>query len=260
VVAAGVLFALASAPLFAQTAQATTPIHSMAADADPTFEVATIKPSQPNDPTDGFHTRGRHLFIENQTVNKLVAFAYGMNGKQISGGPAWLESERFDIDGVPNIDGTPSLKQEQGMVRKLLTDRFAVTLHKEKKELAVYAITVAKSGPKLTKSVGELIGMPSQDASQHGTELEMSFKNMSMADFAFCMQFFLDRPIVDQSGIAGKYDFTLKWSFDDSATGDANAAPGLFTAVQQQLGLKLEAVKAPADVIVIDHVERPSAN
>jgi uncharacterized protein (TIGR03435 family) len=137
------------------------PSKMMAADADPVFEVATIKPSQPNDPTDGFHTRGRHLFIENQTVNKLVAFAYGMNGKQILGGPAWLESDRFDIDGVPDIDGTPSLKQEQGMVKRLLADRFGVTLHKEKKELSVYAITVGKSGPKLTKSIGELIGLPS---------------------------------------------------------------------------------------------------
>jgi uncharacterized protein (TIGR03435 family) len=103
--------------------------------------------------------------------------------------------------------------------------------------------------------------MPSQDADQHGTELDMKFKNMSMADFGFCMQFFLDRPIVDQTGLAGKYDFNLKWSFDETeASSNPNAAPGLFTAVQEQLGLKLEAVKAPADVIVIDHVERPSAN
>ena len=225
------------------------------------FEVATIKPSQPNDPSDGFHTRGRHLFIENQTVNKLVAFAYGMNGKQIAGGPAWLGTDRFDIDGVPDVEGTPSLKQEQGMVKKLLTERFKLTIHREKRELSVYAITVGKGGPKLAKSVGDLIGLPSQDADQHGTELDMKFKNMSMADFAFCMQFFVDRPIVDQTGLAGKYDFNLKWTFDETeSSSNPNAAPGLFTAVQEQIGLKLEAVKAQADVIVIDKVERPSAN
>ena len=86
------------------------------------------------------------------------------------------------------------------MVKKLLAERFWMTFHHEKRELSVYAITVGKSGPKLTKSVGELIGMPSQDADQHGTELDMRFKNMSMADFGFCMQFFLDRPIVARLG------------------------------------------------------------
>ena len=264
-VAVVMLLGLGGARLAAQTGQGAAagavPIHNMAADADPVFEVATIKPSQPNDPTDGFHTRGRHLFIENQTVNKLIAFAYGMNGKQIAGGPAWLGTDRFDIDGVPDVEGTPSLIQEQGMVRKLLTERFKLTFHHEKRELSVYAITIGKGGPKLFKSVGDLIGLPSQDADQHGTELDMRFKNMSMADFGFCMQFFLDRPIVDQTGLAGKYDFNLRWSFDETeASSNPNAAPGLFTAIQEQDGLKLEAVKAQADVVVIDHVERPSAN
>jgi len=256
---------LVSAPLTAQTGQGAVagavPIHAMAADADPEFEVATIKPSQPNDPTDGFHTRGRHIFIENQTVNKLVAFAYGLHEKQIAGGPEWLATDRFDIDGVPDIEGTPSLKQQQGMVKRLLAERFMMAFHREKKELSVYAITVGKSGPKLTKSADDLIGLPSQDAEQHGTELAMKFKNMSMTDFGFCMQFFLDRPIVDQTGLAGKYDFSLKWSFDETeASSNPNAAPGLFTAIQEQDGLKLDAVKAQADVIVVDHVERPSAN
>lgn len=265
VVGAAMLLGLGNAPVGAQTGQGApvgaAPIHNMAADADPVFEVATIKPSEPNDPSDGFHTRGRHIFIENQTVNKLVAFAYGMNGKQIAGGPEWLGTDRFDIDGVPDAEGTPSLKQEQGMVKKLLAERFKLTTHEEKRELSVYAITVGKNGPKLTKSAGDLIGMPSQDADQHGTELDMKFKNMSMADFGFCMQFFVDRPIVDQTGLAGQYDFNLKWTFDETeASNNPNAAPGLFTAVQEQLGLKLEAVKAPADVIVIDKVERPSAN
>jgi uncharacterized protein (TIGR03435 family) len=264
VAVATMLVGLSVKPLAAQTAQGAPaglePIRAMAVDAVPVFEVATIKPSEPNDPTDGFHTRGRHIFIENQTVNKLIAFAYGLNEKQISGGPTWLGTDRFDIDGVPDIEGTPSLKQQQGMVKKLLADRLMMTFHREKKELSVYAITVGKSGPKLTKSVGDLIGMPSQDAEQHGTELAMKFKNMSMADFAMCMQFFLDRPIVDQTGLVGKYDFNLRWSFDETGSSDPNAAPGLFTAVQEQDGLKLEAVKAQVDVIVIDKVERPSAN
>ena len=90
--------------------------------------------------------------------------------------------------------------------------------------------------------------------------MTMKFTNNSMEDFALCMQFFLDRPAVDQTGIAGRWDFVLQWTPNESAVTDPNAAPGIFTAVQEELGLKLEPVKAQADVLVIEHVERPSAN
>src|SRR5579862_3345783 len=88
----------------------------MPADADPSFEVATIKPADPNDPNDGFHLKGRHIGIENQTIDRLLMFAYGVHPKQIVDAPAWAATARFDVDGVPDTEGEPSLKQMQGMM------------------------------------------------------------------------------------------------------------------------------------------------
>jgi uncharacterized protein (TIGR03435 family) len=232
---------------------------AMAAGADPGFEVAAIKPANPNDASDGFHLDGRQIYIENQTVEKLLLFAYGVHPKQVVDGPEWLATERYDIKGVPDSPGQPSLKQMQAMVQKLLADRFALKFHREKRELPVYAVTVAKGGPKLTKSLGDPNGLMDETGSQNGGQTTWRFTNTSMADFALVMQFDTDRPVVDQTGIAGRYDFQLGWTFDETRT-DANAPPGLFTAIQEQLGLKLEAVKAPAEVLVVDKVELPSAN
>ena len=156
------------------------------------------------------------------------------------------------------------------MLQKLLVDRFKLSFHHEKRELPVYAITAAKSGPKVAKTTEG----PNDPITFYFKQLgDLTVKNLTMTDFAQWMQAtVMDRPVVDQTGLPGRYDFTLKWTPDPSQFGQARATgvaspqlddpntPGLFTAVQEQLGLKLEAVKAPDDVIVIDHVERLSAN
>jgi uncharacterized protein (TIGR03435 family) len=265
VVVAAMLLGMASAPLAAQTGQrapaGTEPIRTMAADAHPAFEVATIKPSDPEDESDDFSTHGRHVSVRNQSVSKILAAAYGIHARQVVDGSSWLGTDRYDISGVADVEGEPSLKQMQEMLQKLLADRFKLKFHWEKRQLSVYTVTVLKTGPKLTKSKGDPNGSPDQEGSEHGTQTASKFTNTSMADFAFIMQFFLDRPMVDQTGLTGRYDFSLRWTFDETqASSDPNAAPGIFTAIQEQLGLKLDAVKAKADVLVIDHVERPSAN
>jgi len=193
-------------------------------------------------------------------MEKLLLFGYGVHPKQIVDGPDWLRTERFDIKGVPDAEGQPNLKQMQEMVQKLLADRFGLKFHREQRELAVYAVTVTKGGPKLTKNTSDPDGLPNQNGGQHGTQRTDKFTNVSMADLALILTFFLDRPVVDQTGITGRWDFTLLWTPDESKGSDANAAPGIFTAMQEELGLKLEAVKAPAEVMVVDRVERPSAN
>jgi uncharacterized protein (TIGR03435 family) len=120
---------------------------------------------------------------------------------------------------------------------------------------------VAKGGPKMTKSAGDPNGSMDENDGSNGGQRTMHVTNISMAEFALIMKFYLDRPVVDQTGLPGRYDFQLKWTFDESkAPTDGTAAPSVFTAVQDQLGLKLDAVKAPADMLVIDHVEQPSAN
>jgi uncharacterized protein (TIGR03435 family) len=127
--------------------------------------------------------------------------------------------------------------------------------------LAVYAITVAKGGEKLTTSAGDPNGTPFENENSNGGVVTMRMTNMSMVEFAPDLGYFLDRPAADQTHLTGRYDFQLKWTADESkAPPDGTAPPGMFTAIQEQLGLKLEPAKAPVEVLVIDAVERPSAN
>jgi len=264
-VASVILIGLVSFPVLAQTGTGSSTVietpKPMAADADPAFEVATIKLSKPDDNVDGFDSKGRHVTVENYTVNDLIQLAYGLSRKQVVGGPAWLDEDRYDIDGIADVAGEPNTKQMKVMIQKLLADRYQLTIHREKKELSIYAITVGKSGAKLTKSVSDPDAMPDEHGNGGSTGLTVRYTNYSMADLAKDLQTRQDgKPVVDQTGIAGRFDFTLKWWPDRWGIASANAEPVLGTAIQEQLGLKLEAVKAPVDVIMIDHVERPSAN
>jgi uncharacterized protein (TIGR03435 family) len=241
----------------------------MPADANPVFEVATIKPSKPGTPGKGFGVRGRHFSTKNTSVSDIITFAYGVHARQITGGPAWLETDKYDLDAQPDGEGQPNDKQWKTMVQKLLADRYKLTFHREKKELSVYAIVVGKTGPKLTKSEGDPNGLPALFFRRLGM---LPARNATIADFAGLMQAaVLDRPVVDQTRLPGRYDFTLTWTPDEfqfggqvantpAPPGNAEAPPDLFTAMQQQLGLKFESTKAPAEVLAIDHVEKPSEN
>jgi uncharacterized protein (TIGR03435 family) len=240
----------------------------MAADASPVFEVATIKPSKPDAQGRGFQVRGRHFSTFNTSVSNIITFAYGIQARQITGGPAWLETEKYDLSAQPDGEGQPSDRQWKMMVQKLLADRFKLAFHREKKELSVYAIVVGKTGPKLTKSEGDPNGPPGLFFRGLGV---LPARNATMVDFAGVMQSaVLDRPVVDQTGLPGRYDFLLTWTPDEfqfrdlgvkiPPPADNAAAPDLFTAIQQQLGLKLESTKAPAEIFVVDRVEKPSEN
>ena len=237
---------------------AVVPDAPMAADAHPSFEVATIKPSHPDDTKGGFQVGGHRLLIQNQTVSDLMSFAYAIHQKQIVDGPPWLETQRYDIVGQADVEGYANLRQIQEMLQKLLASRFNLKFHREKRELSIYAITVAKGGPMLTKHTEASNGLPTQSGSPSSGGRR--FTNNTISDFALGMQSFLDKPVVDQTGLVGRYDFVLTWTPDDSSTDSPNQAPGLFTAVQEQLGLKLEPIKGQADVYAIDHVERPTEN
>jgi uncharacterized protein (TIGR03435 family) len=252
--------------------EAPKPVPPMAKDADPSLDVATVKPSDPSRQGKGFGFRGTHFLTFNTNLNDLIAFAYGVHSKQIVGAPDWFATQLYDIDGVPDTPGQPSLKQMGLMVQKLLTDRCQLKFHHETRELSVYAITVAPGGSKLTKTT-------ITDANQQGFNFrglgDLIVRNMNMTEFASWMQSgVMDKPVVDQTGLKDKYDFDLKWTPDDSQfqqfrgavpmntppNTDPNAPPSLYTAVQESLGLKFESTKAPDDVLVIDHVEKPSAN
>lgn len=236
----------------------------MPADAPPVFEVASIKPSESLQvllrlsPSGVFDTSGTSL-------SDLIKFAYDLHLGQITGGPSWLQSERYDVTAKPEKPGRPSGEQLKVMVRGLLGDRFHLAFHHEQRELPVYAITVAKSGLKMLENHSDPNGLPTFGVGPRSLRLT----NATMADLARILQAsILDRPAVDRTGLAStKYDCMLKWTPDASQPGgaeptrdNANPAPDLFTAFQQELGLKLESTKATVDVLVIDRVEKPSAN
>ena len=240
----------------------------MPADADPSFEVATIKPSKPGQPGKAFRVNGREFSTINTSVSDMMVFAYGIHARQVAGGPDWLEKDKYDVLAKPDVDGQPNDKQLKSMVQKLLADRFKLTFHRDKKELSVYAIVVAKNGSKLTKSEGDGNGLPSLFFRGLGN---LPARNATMADFAGVMQSaVLDKPVVDQTGLSGRFDFTLMWTPDEfqfgglgvkpPAPSDKDTQPDLYTAFQQQLGLRLESTKAQAEVLVIDKVEKPSEN
>ena len=244
------------------------PDKPMALDADPAYEVATIKPSDPSDGSRGFQTRGRHIRAANETVDDMISFAWGIHMKQIVGGQPWMSTDHYFVDGVPDVPGQANLAQFRSIVRKVLGERFGLKVHNEKRELSVYALTAAKGGPKLTKSLGPPNGPPNDNFS---TSAYMRETNTTMGEYAKALEYVLDRPVVDQTGLEGRWDFLLKWTPDESQftalgykipppTENPNAPPGLFAAIQEQIGLKLEAVKALVDVLVVDAVARPSAN
>lgn len=246
------------------------PPKPMAADANPSFEVATIKPNESGGPGKGFRINGRTFNTINTSLEDLIVFAYDVHAKQILGGPDWLDKDKYDLTAVPDKEGAPSNQQWKSMLQKLLADRFQLVFHHDKKELAVYILSVAKGGPKnLTKSDSLTDGFSVPIRPVPGG-FSMPIHNAQMTDFTgFALQgAVLDRPVLDQTGIKGRYDFTLTWAPLGTEFGGRlpppppadNPPPGLFTAIQEQLGLKLDAVKAPADVMVIDKAEKPAAN
>jgi uncharacterized protein (TIGR03435 family) len=241
------------------------------------FEVATIKPLAPEDPKAGKYIRmeSAHRFqAKNYTVNGLIAAAYNLNPRAISGGPAWTESDRYEIIGATPGELRPNYDDQMAMLRKLLTDRFNLAFHRDKKEFAIYELTVAKGGPKLKASPSAPDEAPNftstiYPAASGGIDHAMlPARNVTIAQFAALLQrAILDKPVVDNTGITGRYDFDLEWTPDETQFGGQlpfgppdSPKPALFAVLQQQLGLRVEATRGIIETLVIDRAERPSEN
>lgn len=204
----------------------------------------------------------------------------------VSGGPDWLRNDKFEIQAkIP--DGTPDYTtgqlsrgeapELQLMLQSLLADRFNLKVHREQRELPAYALTVAKGGPKpnLKKAAGEMVqtkdgsfrkdntllflGHGPKDPNLHVT---LTVKNRPMREFVTYLSHMMNRPVLDRTGLAGEFDFGIDYEMDpDAPPGNpAMVGPSMFTAFQDQLGLKLESTRAPVEVLMIDHAERPSKN
>jgi uncharacterized protein (TIGR03435 family) len=232
--------------------------------------VATIRPTGPDTQGRRINVNGRNFITENTTLADLIKFAYRINGKQIAGAPEWFDSDKFSIAAVVEGEGFPSDTQWRTMLQKLIAERFKFKSHIEKRELSVYVLSVGKDGPRnLTKNLSNGV-LPGFSYGNAPGGLVSYAQNATMKEYAdMSLQGrLLDRPVLNQTGIEGRYDFKVTFMPDESLFGghgppvpaSDNPAPSFFTALQEQLGLKLDAVKAPADVMVIDHVEKPSEN
>jgi uncharacterized protein (TIGR03435 family) len=236
--------------------------------------VATIKPVEPD------AKKGRYLIMQgaNRFVGKyytlklLIAAAYNLNPKAISGGPAWMDSDHYDILALTPGETRPSHDEQMAMLRTLLADRFALAFHREEKDFSIYVLEAAKIGAKIGSGLKESTAPASDPAALISTvypdHIQLPARNATMTEFTEVLQrAVLDRPVVDKTGLAGRYDFDLTWAPDETQFGgevpvaptDAQSPP-LFTAMEQQLGLRLEATRGPVQALVVDKAERPTAN
>ena len=223
------------------------------------FEVASIKPrtgdiSFSQDPI----VRGSRVVGTACTVLDLVTNAYGVRYDQVTGGPSWLRADHFDIEAKAPGDVPPTPEQAKLMMRKLLATRFGLRLHEEAKDSPVYFLVTAKSGPKLKASSPDELGGGFTRATAKG--MHMEDKKGTMEKLAVQLSNSAGRPVLDKTGLAGVYDYTLDWFPANRIPDPDSVVPSLFKAVQEQLGLRLESGTAPQVVIVIDSVERLTGN
>ena len=221
------------------------------------FAVATIRPSAA---AVKFEHDGRTqvspglLRMQDVTVNTCIKWAYGVQDRQISG-PGWMDDDHWDI--MAKADGPANETQMKLMMRTLLADRFKLGFHRQEKELKAFALTVAKGGAKLKEAEGE--GKSVMQNSANGTVA----KSTTMKEFGDMLSGPLQTPVVDKTGLAGRYDFAIDFTNylpEDMKTMRPDATTVIMSALQGELGLKLEPQKEMVEVMVVDRVEKPSEN
>ncbi len=225
-----------------------------------TFEVATVKPASPNAPGTMINWRdashGHGFVAENYSLRQLITAAYGIRDHQLTGGPGWMGNDRFDVVAKPeSTEGVATLRL---MLQALLADRFRLVIRGETREMPVYFLVIAKGGVKLRESPpgtmggGQSAGLGWFKASSNRT-----------GDFVQTLAGMVSRSVIDKTGLTGQYDFRLDYAPDVVAGPEAGSTPekpSLFTALQEQLGLKLEAGRAPVEMFVVERAEKPEAN
>ena len=280
-IAAPITFGLVNAPQSDAASEApTTP--------KPSFEVASIKPSKSSGQFISMRMApGGRFSANNITAKQLIENAYDIQGFQISGGPNWLDSARYDIiakaEDSPGKEGASlsagerelSFSQNRLRLQSLLAARFNLQCHNASKEGSVYALVIAKNGPKLQAASAGQQHSPNRGMRMRPGQLDAQSATISFLAQALSRQ--LGRTVVDKTGLTGLYNFTLQWTPDQreaqmfkgpgAGPGEPGVAPppdasgpSVFTAIQEQLGLKLESQKGPVEILVIDHVEPPSEN
>jgi uncharacterized protein (TIGR03435 family) len=214
------------------------------------FDVASVKINKSGVFASSLERSGGQLALRNASLRECIELAYGILDKHYAlSGPSWLDSNRYDI--VAKASATTPREQLLLMLRRLLADRFDLKIHREKRSVRVYTLVVARGGPKIKATSG--VESNFTFGAGHVTASEIS-----MAEFADRLAgpvFQLGIPVIDSTGLPGTFDFSLDWSSGDAVV-EAIARPSLFTAIEEQLGLKLRPAKRMIDIWVVDHVER----
>ena len=231
------------------------------------FEVVSVKQCAPDDHNSFmFRPQPGGLRAMGTPLKMLIMEAYDVKAFQVSGGPSWIGTERWDILAKAGERRIP-MAEMRPMLRALLGDRFQLKVHIETKEMPVFALEVEKNGPKLVTSAGA----DQQFRPMYGS---LIVKKGGMGPLAAWLSRELGRVVIDKTDLKGEYDYALEWTPDPGQGGPESiglppeaplphvetTGPSIFTAIQEQLGLKLESAKAPVDVLVIDHAEKPSEN
>jgi uncharacterized protein (TIGR03435 family) len=220
----------------------------------PAFEVASIKQNRSGSLNSSNRMAGERYRATNMSLVALLRSAYSVQAYQIAGHPRWAEVDRFDIDA--RIESGASAGAWPLMLQRLLADRFKLALHREQREAAIFTLLVTKDGPRLrpgdpSKCTGSSCGL-------NATPTEIVGENVTMAELAVRLSRSLGTHVVDGTALRGHFDFKLTWPPDDQFAGrGAPANPAIFTAIQEQLGLRLQPGKGPVETLVIDHAEKP---
>jgi uncharacterized protein (TIGR03435 family) len=255
-------------------------VQSESKDADvklPDFDVASVKENKGDSHMMSWRYTPDGIRTINLSLANLIADAYNIKLYLISGGPSWVNSTSFDVDAKVDTTDVETFKklspaQRRLMLQKLLADRFHLAVHIETKTLPVYDLVIASGGSKLKLAAPDppppADANPSDPPPKPRGMMRMGpgtlfLQDMPLSSFVEQLSYSVGRTVINKTGLSGKYDLSLKWTPDDQDPADSgsdNNAPGLFTALQEQLGLKLEPSKGPVDTLIIDHVEMPTAN
>lgn len=249
---AGSVYLACAVAVFAQTPQPPPTAPKLS------FEVASIKPHNPEDRSGGWSYEGGRQTIVGTTALILITSTFGLHDYETSSVPAWVSSDRLDV--VTTFQGKPTSDQLDAMMLSLLEERFALKAHLETREVPMYRLVLARADGRLG---GQLVKAASCEAPDRARPCTMSvsggnllMSGKSIRYFANYLESLVQRRIDDQTGLTGDFDLTLTWSRGANNT----EHPEIFTALQEQLGLRLESARGPGKMLVIDHIERPTAD
>jgi uncharacterized protein (TIGR03435 family) len=214
------------------------------------FEAVSIKLAAPDAHTETRRYPGGRFTATGITLKALIQRAWDVKDFQITGGPGWINSDLFSVTAKAPASGTITGPELSQMIQSMLRDRFHLEIHRETRDMPIYSLVIAKSGPKLTPTTAAMQTWSRGNGSLVGTKVPL---DMLAGDL---LESQLRRVIVDRTGIPGEFDIQLKWTPDNAD----EAGLSLFTAIQEQIGLRLESTHGPVEMLVIDAAEKPSAN